>query len=316
MKSRIFPVFVALGFFCLFIGKSLFQNQLQRTDALRGPDAEETKVSYRGEALKKLTFGYDNFLASLIWIRLLQEAKFTPVKDNRLSWEYSEVDTVTTLDPNFDPTYNFGSLYVSFFRRDKVGGKRILEKWVKHSPTYWKPHHMLGMHYFLELGDYAHAAPHIIRASQLPDAPPYIASLGLGLLGQAGASLFVLQSACELFEAASGREARMRLARRVRGLRWHLEKQSWENALAAFKKKENGALPRSLTDLTRFLKTEPTRDISSVIPHLKQSEPLQILFSEKFQFTLGKDRKTIEALNPDQTQEFENIGVYLQKESP
>ncbi|NBX76450.1 MAG: hypothetical protein EBQ92_07835 [Proteobacteria bacterium] len=305
-----------MGFVCLLVGKSLFQNQLQITDALRGPDAEETKVSYRGESLKKLTFGYDSFLASLLWIRLLQEAKYTPIKSNSVSWEFSEVDAVTTLDPNFDPAYNFGSLYVSFFRRDKVGGQRILEKWVKHAPTFWKPHHMLGMHYFLELGDYTHAAPHIIRASQLPDAPPYIASLGVGLLGQAGASFFVLQSACELFEAATGREARIRLARRVRGLRWHLEKQSWENALMAFKKKQGGALPRSLADLTRFLKTEPARDISSVIPHLKQSEPLQILFSEKFQFALSKDRKTIEALNPAQAQEFENIGVYLQKESP
>ncbi len=316
MTKRITPVLVMLGFFCLLGSKVLFQNQLQKIDALKGPDTDEFKVSYRGDSLKKLSFGYDNFLSSLLWIRLLQEAKYTPIKGNSVSWEYSEVEAVTTLDPNFDSAYNFGSLYVSFFRRDKLGGKKLLEKWVNHSPTFWKPHHMLGMHYFLELGDYAHAAPHILRASQLPGAPPYIASLGVGLLGQSGASLFVLQSACELFEAATGREARVRLARRVRGLRWHLEKQSWETALAKFKKTNNGSLPHSLAELNPFLKTEPSRDISSVIPHLGKSEALQILFSEKFQFNLSKDRKTIEAMKPDQAKEFENIGVHLQKESP
>ncbi|MFM8270647.1 MAG: hypothetical protein ACKN9V_10710, partial [Pseudomonadota bacterium] len=251
--------------------KAFVQKYLQDLNAFKGPDTEETKASYRGEALKKLSFGFDSFLASLIWIRLLQEAKYTPIKANTVSWEFSEVDSVTTLDPNFESVYNFGSLYVSFFRRDKIGGLNILNKWVNHSPTFWKPHHMLGMHYFLELGDYASAAPHIIKASQLPDAPPYIASLGIGLLGQSGASLFGLQSACELFEAATYREGKIRLAKRIRGLRWHLEKQSLENALVKFRTKQKNALPNTLADLTTFLKTEPARDVASVVPQLEKS---------------------------------------------
>ena len=86
--------------------------------------------------------------------------------------------------------------------------------------------------------------------------------------------------------------------------------------LSEFKKKNKGSLPRSMTELNPFLKTEPSRDISSVIHHLGKSEALQILFSEKFQFTLSKDQKTIEAMKPEQAKEFENIGVHLQKESP
>lgn len=299
---------------CLLGGKHIFQRRLQDLDTFRGPDTEEIKASYRGDAIKKLTFGYDSFLASLIWIRLLQEAKVTPIRTNKVSWEYSEVDAVTTLDPNFDYAYNFGALYISFFRRDKEGGLRILKKWVNHSPIFWKPHHTLGMHYFLELNDYAKAAPHIIKASQLPGAPAYIASLGIGLLGQSGASLFALQSACELFETATQREARIRLAQRIRGLRWHLEKQSLENALTQFRTKHRNS-PISLADLTPFLKTQPMRNLASVIPHLEKSIALKTLFSEDFKFVLSKDRTRIEAADSHQAKEFDNIGVFLQKDS-
>jgi len=301
---------------CLWGTKYLFQKRLQELDALRGPDTEELRVSYRGDALKQLTFGFESFFASLIWVQLLQEAKVTPLKANFVSWEYSEVDSVTTLDPNFEPAYNFGALFVSFLRRDKIGGKQILEKWVEHSPIYWKPHHMLGMHYFLELEDYANAAPHLIRASQLAGAPPYIASLGVGLLSQSGANLYALQSACELFETATHAEVKIRLAKRILGLRWHLEKQSWEQALSEFRKKQKGALPQSIDELSAFMKSHPSRELASLAPNLAQSAPLKRLFAEKFRFILGKDRKSIESADPEKTKEIERIGVYIQKDSP
>ncbi|NBT59705.1 hypothetical protein EBT16_13065, partial [bacterium] len=187
---------ILLCLFCLVASKVALERRRATIAALiNGPNLEPVQVSYRGDSLKKLAFGFESLISSLLWIRLLQEAKTTPLKSNQLSWEFSEIDAVTSLDPNFDTAYSFGSLYVSFFRRDKEGGKRILQKWTKKRPIYWKPHHMLGMHYFLELNDSASAAPHILRASQLAGAPQYISSLGIGLLGQAGATQFALQSA-------------------------------------------------------------------------------------------------------------------------
>lgn len=316
MKKSSVIIVAFLSFLCcLLAGKNFLQSKLKEPISVRIPDSEELKTSYRAENIKRLTFGYDSFFSSLLWIRLLQEAKHTPLKDNSLSWEYSEVDTVTTLDPNFESAYHFGALFVSFFRRDKIGGIKILEKWVKHSPIYWKAHHMLGMHYFLELGDYAKAAPHIIRASQLSDAPPYIASLGVGLLGQSGASLYTLQSACDLFEAATQRETKLRLLRRIRGLLWHLQKQKWETALAQFRKVRKKS-PNSLEELIPFLKSEVHREITSLVPGVENSPILKEVFSEHFRFVLGTDKKSIESADPSLTQTFENIGIYLQKDPP
>jgi len=303
-------VLISLG-----AGKYFIQNIPQLRDAYQGPDLEPAQVSLRGDSLKKLSFGFDNFFSSLIWIRLLQEAKHTPIRSDTLSWEYSEVDSITTLDPNFDSAYHFGSMYVSFFRRDKEGGKLILEKWIKRQPTLWKAHHMLGMHYFLELNDYKAAAPHVIYASQLPGAPSYISSLGVGLLTQSGASLFALQSAIELFEASVQAESKMRLARRIRGLRFHLQRSAWEEALSNYKKTNSKNLPSSLADMEPFLKIAPIREVSSFSGKQKSSPEIQVLLSEPFYFKLGTNRNSIEPVNPEQAKEFDNIGVHLQKES-
>lgn len=302
-------------FVSLIWGKVQLQFLPQLHLAVQGPDLEPLQVSLRGDSLKKLSFGFENLLSSLIWIRLLQEAQHTPLKSNVLSWEFSEVDSITTLDPNFDSAYHFGSMYISFFRRDKEGGKRILEKWVKHRPTFWKAHYMLGMHYFLELEDYASAAPHVIYASQLPGAPDYISSLGIGLLNQSGASLFALHSATELFENSVQLESKKRLARRIRGLRFHLQKQNWEKALSQYKTRHRGKLPAAFSDLEPYFNDAPMREISSLAAKNNLSADLKILLSEPFPFQLSKDRNSIEPLHPEQAKEFDNIGVYLKKDS-
>lgn len=304
--------FVLIG---LLASKYLIQNSSELHSAIQGPDLEAVQVSLRGDSLKKLSFGFENLLSSLIWIRLIQDAQHTPIQSNNLSWEYSEVDAITTLDPNFDSAYHFGSMYVSFFRRDKEGGKRILEKWIKRRPNLWKAHHMLGMHYFLELQDYAAAAPHVLYASQLPGAPSYISSLGIGLLNQSGASLFALQSALDLFEASAQFESKKRLAKRIRGLRFHLQKQYWEEALARYQEKNPGKLPASISDCEPFFNAQPMRELSSAVTQEKPSADLQLLMAETFPFKLGSDRRSIEAVRPEQTKEFDNIGVFIQRDS-
>ncbi|NDG28005.1 MAG: hypothetical protein EB120_12640, partial [Proteobacteria bacterium] len=230
-----------------------------------------------------------------------------------VSWEFAEVDTITTLDPNFDVAYHFGSLTVSFFRRDKLGGKLLLEKWVKQRPTLWRAHHMLGMHYFLELNDYKNAAPHVIRASQLPGAPAFITSLGIGLLSQSGAHLSALQSATELFEAAQDPEAKHRLAFRIRGLRWHLQKQALNDAIQSYRKTK-GQLPDSLEAVQSFIKPSTDRNLSSLNQKEHRSEDLKNLMAENFFFRLKKDRSSVESTQPDLEKAFENMGVHVQKE--
>jgi hypothetical protein len=168
------------------------------------------------------------------------------------------------------------------------------------------------MHYFLELKDYASAAPHIIKASQLPGAPVYISSLGVGLLGQSGAAQFALQSAIELYQITIQPEAKIRLSKRIRGLRWNLIKQAWETALADYLKSSRNQKPSSMKDLIPFLKSDSLREISS---DQFTSNDLAELLSERFLFKLSNQRDSIISENPDNEKELGNIGVHLEEEN-
>ncbi|NBW99995.1 hypothetical protein EBR03_10535, partial [bacterium] len=164
--------------------------------------------------------------------------------------------------------------------------------------------------------DTASAAPHILRASQLPGAPQFINSLGIGLLGQAGATQFALQSAVDLFESAPSLEAKTRLAQRIRSLRWHLQKDAWEKALAVYLKKNPGKKPSMLQNIAPHLPALHTRGISSLELNGRPSPELTALLAEKFAFRLTPNGSGIESANPRESKELEHIGVYLQKESP
>lgn len=313
MKPHVKTIAVFLLVFCLAASKNSLERMPRFKSLLQGPDLEPTQVAYRADSLKKLSFGFENFIASLLWIQLLQEAKHTPLKENTLSWEFAQTNAINRLDPNFDVAYHYGSLMVSFFRRDKEGGKLLLENWVKFRPTLWRAHHMLGMHYFLELNDSANAAPHIIKASQLPGAPAFISSLGVRLLSQSGATISALQSAIELFTASQNIEARARLAFRIRALRWHLQKESLQNALAAYRK-THLSNPKKIEDLVPHLNTSLQRDISSFGSDSSKDQVLQQLLKESFSFKLSPERNSVEALDPAQEKEFKHLGAYLNKE--
>lgn len=295
--------------------KNVLQPLVAARLSAQTPDLEPLQVSIGGASLKKMALGFDSALASLIWIRLLQEAKHTRLPKDKLSWEFSEVDAVTTLDPQFEAAYQFGAMYVSFFRRDKEGGKRILEKWVKRQPQYWKPSHMLGMHYFLELNDYANAAPHILRASQLPRAPAYLASLGIGLLTQAGAEDYALKSAIELFSAALNPEAKLRLIRRIQGLRWKKQKENWQTALKIYQSKYGLKKPESIEALIPFYPRNIDRNTASVLSGIQISGELKPLLNEVFQFKLNQEKNAIESVDKQLEKSFQNLGVFLQEDT-
>jgi len=295
--------------------KNRIQSHLSKKVSQATPDLEPLQVSLQGTSLKKMALGFDSALASLIWIRLLQDAQHTRLKENKISWEFSEVDAVTTLDPQFETAYQFGAMYVSFFRRDKEGGKKILEKWVNKRPSYWKSNHMLGMHYFLELKDYKNAAPHILKASQLPGAPEYISSLGIGLLTQSGAETYALKSAIELYSASLNSQAKIRLSRRIRGLRWKKQKENWLSALSLFQKAYPQRSPNHIKDLLVFYPQESDRQIASVLATVHPPKELENILNEVFRFKLTESKNSIESVDPRLEQEFKNLGVFLQEDT-
>jgi len=148
---------VILGVVCFgfYVAKYAIERVHSEHIITRRPSVQVSKVGMRSQSLRKYHLGFGNLLADLIWIHLLQEATHEKLPPGTVSWEFIQLDSITTLDPKFNTAYSFGASFLSVFRQDKIGAKILLEKWVKHRSQNWQPHFLLGYHLYYEMGEKA-----------------------------------------------------------------------------------------------------------------------------------------------------------------
>lgn len=291
MKLQTLCIIISLSL-CFFLK---YQLERDRVGTRHVPkNLKPLDASYEANSLKRYSFGFDSVLSSLLWVQVLQKSDHTPLKSDEVSWEFAQVDALTTLDPRFDQAYAYGAIFLSVLRRDKLGGKIILEKWANRYPTYWRPVHMLGMHYFEELGDYASAAPLILRASNMRGSPKWLNSLGLRLLSESGSLLNAISTAIEMSRITRDPEALNNLTLRIRALNYNIQKSEFEARMNGIKANQE----RNLASLS----IGDQKDIP---------ESIKVLLQERFDFRWNaKDRR---AVSVDST--LENIlgrtGAYI-----
>ncbi|MCC6138306.1 MAG: hypothetical protein IT287_06715 [Bdellovibrionaceae bacterium] len=165
-------------------------------------------------ALKDFTFGYNDFLASLLWIRLLQnfdycesgkysEADYVapqadapdkltgiikraikPSKCNK-GWVYSMLDVISDVQPKFKLVYDTGAMFLSVIVDDREGARLIFEKGLPLYPNDWQLSYHAGYHYLWEIQEPKRAAE-LFHQSVESGAPQWAASLSAALYTQAG----------------------------------------------------------------------------------------------------------------------------------
>ena len=236
MKSAAAIALSVVFLVCCVAAKITFQRRLGPHLKPAGKtDLQVAEASFYGHSLKRYSFGFDNVVADLLWVDLLQQAAYEKISSGRVSWEYSQLDAVTTLDPHFKTAFQFSAIFLSAFRHDKLGAKLILEKWVAREPNYWHNLYILGYHLFFEMGDYAAAYPYILKAAALPGAPQWLSSLGVRVLSETGALMSSLKLSLDLFNSLQEGEGRRRLATQIRSIRYAIQKSSLENSLAHYR---------------------------------------------------------------------------------
>ncbi len=305
MHKITIPFLVLCG--CL-LGKFFFQNY-NCIEPVNNPDLKPLLASYQSSSVEKYALGFNSLIGASIWIQLLQNSDHHPVKNNEVSWEFAQIDTITTLDPNNTRAYDFGAIFISTLRRDKTGGKLLLEKWVKKQPNYWRPWYLLGGHHFLELKDYASAAPFILKASKMARAPEWLSSLGIRLLSESGQLYQALKTSLELIPQVRNQEAISRLSLRVRSLNYKIQKLQWEEALTQHLKKHT-TFPHDISELKEEVIAK-SRELSSLIENEKTSEATKIFLTENFKFKLDRTNKKIISTTPEETNALENVGIFF-----
>lgn len=293
---------LALAGIALLGVKGRVERRLERPEA--AVVLKRQRAELHAQSLRRLQTGFGTSLAGLLWIRFLQAHSHEPIPDGELSWEFVQLDTVTSLDPRFDRAYDYGSILLSILRQDKLGARLILERWVKRRPNRWRPRYLLGFHLFSELGLYAEASEQILRAAELPGAPFWLSALGVRLLSEAGALRQALQLTVELYASTNDPRKHDRLMRRVRSLNYAIQKSEWEQAAARFLRRA-GRAPASLSDLERVARREPSALEPSAVP-----EPVARALEERFPFRWDSARKTVMPMRDPREWGLEPVGIF------
>jgi hypothetical protein len=157
-----------------------------------------------GVALRRLTGAYSALGADVYWIRAIQHFGGTkrrlakvrgPEPPPMLALDeytllYPLLDITTSLDPRFNIAYRFGAVFLAEPYPGGAGRPdlaiALLEKGLRERPGQWEYMEDIGFVYYWYVRDYGAAARWFTRASEVPGAPWWLASLAATTLAAGG----------------------------------------------------------------------------------------------------------------------------------
>lgn len=134
----------------------------------------EGKPSLSSDAWRLISFGYPRLFSSLLWLRFLQETPVEKVPPGETSWIYYDLDSITTLDPEFFPAFEHGGIFLSVVTEDKLGAEQLFLKGTRLFPNRWKIRAYLAYHYQHELQKPELAYEQYALGARVPGAPPFL----------------------------------------------------------------------------------------------------------------------------------------------
>lgn len=182
---------------------------------VRAPRVEHNKKYLRPPvAIKNFTFGYNDMLASILWIRLLQNLDFCEggkysgedfvhpvqsapdkisgileraIKPSRCNkgWVYSMLDVISEVNPRFHLAYDTGAMFLSVVVDDREGARLMFEKGLRIYPDNWNLSFHAGYHYLWEVQN-AQRAAELFNQAARSGAPKWATALSAALYTKSG----------------------------------------------------------------------------------------------------------------------------------
>ena len=179
---------VAAAIVCLLTAVGL-QTVRDRTYSMREQVAERILYVRSGEAVKRMTLGFDALAADVYWIRAIQHYggdRRTGTGPRRYELLYPLLDLTTTLDPYFTIAYRFGAIFLSEAVPGGPGrpdqAERLLRKGIAAQPGKWQYYYDIGFVHYWHARDYQAAASWFQRAQKQPNSPNWLQPLTASML--------------------------------------------------------------------------------------------------------------------------------------
>ncbi|RMG57205.1 MAG: hypothetical protein D6713_10135 [Deltaproteobacteria bacterium] len=238
-------LFALLSLPILFLFLFTLQRGMDR-GAVRGKS--EFLFLPRADLVKRFSFGFDNFLADIYWLRVIQYAAEKRYTRNGLEWMYRSVDLITELDPRFETAYQFGGIVLAFDPDFVDESIEILEKGMRNIPDRWVFPFYIGFNYFFYLRQFDRAAEYLMKASELPGAPAYLPLLATRLLAEARKPETALVFLKGMLEKTQDPTLREKIKDRIRRVQVERDLLFLEEGVKAFRERF-GRYPRNLREL-------------------------------------------------------------------
>jgi hypothetical protein len=138
---------------------------------------EELSYYPSGRFLKPAALGHEASSADLAWLRAVQYYGEHRNSDNHFARMEHVFEILTTLAPDFVPSYVFGAFALAQEGRNFPAAERLMLKGIENNPTNAELAFQLGFLYYVKPGgrDLRRAAEFFEQASRQPGAPPQAA---------------------------------------------------------------------------------------------------------------------------------------------
>ena len=231
--KRIFILIIAVAL--LFgLEKYTFRklNPVFHEELLYFPTSTSVKIS---------AFGYDNFIADLIWIKSIEYFGGHRLTDRNYPYLYRMLNVLTTLDKYFLPAYTLGGVLLVADARRFDEGNALLMKGLHNLPERWEVPFTLAIINFLYKRDWKAAAKWFYVASRYKNTYPHCTSLAAYCL-QKG---YTPDKGIELWENIYKRPNKLWKEKAIEGISVILR------YVALKYKKEKGRFPTRIVDLVK-----------------------------------------------------------------
>lgn len=177
---------------------------------------EELSALPKGEYLRPFLLGYQQLVADILWLRVIQVNGDKVVSAKGYDWIYHALDVVTTLDPKFSYAYQFGGVNLSVSGGEVEKSNALLLKGAKENPDIWQIPFYLGFNHFFYMHDYQTAADFMAQASLIPGHPTYLPQLASRLYAQSGKKETAVQFLEQMLQETEDDKVREALKERIK----------------------------------------------------------------------------------------------------
>ncbi len=198
--------------------------------------------------IRLVTLGYDTFASKILWFNTVNYfgKEFAGSRDYR--WLGQMCDVVTTLDHKAQHAFEFCGTLLSWIAKQPEKSSSILTRAIESDPGYWRYWYLRGFNYWYFEDKLELAKADFLKASSIPGAPPFLASIASRLIANDSGPTLARQFLEEMI--ANTQDEAAKAALRLRLLKAKMTEQLWiiQRASDAFTTKE-GRRAESIEEL-------------------------------------------------------------------